>query len=337
MPNSYCVLCGKSQDIDVITMRNMPESTFKFSDKTIDLNIGECPVCGLVQLVNVPVSDDWSTVYRSIRNIPSQRESQKIKLKKFLNRYFYPQNPDTKFLEYGCGDGQYLEIFYEIGIECEGLHLVNQHKYNKYDCIFSFHVLEHVINPLGALSILYSGLNDNGILFIEVPNYTEIADKNIWLEFTRDHRCYFTKRTLSLALLKAGFDIEEIIEDGLCLTVIARKKEKHSLISLSSVMNNDIFRFNELIKSFNDEYVVVGAGHYTQVLLNAANIKPKYIYDSVPTKQGNYLCGVLIEPQENIASLSDCNNIIISCGIYNSKAKENIEKLVSDKNIICWE
>lgn len=76
----------------------------------------------------------------------------------------------------------------------------------KYDLITLLHILEHVENPLEFLSKAKNHLNEDGIVYIEVP-YEIITP--IILQKIGDHRHigYFTKETINLALLKAGFEI----------------------------------------------------------------------------------------------------------------------------------
>ena len=175
-------------------------------------------------------------------------------------------------------------------------------------------------------------LNPGGLIYFEMPNYSVIDSEGLWLEFTRDHRFYYDHRSLKFLLQKVGFDIVRIEHDTLNLKVIAQKPDKFSNIRKS--MEEDIENFNKLTSNLG-EYAIVGAGHYTSLLLRQASYKPKYIFDSVPAKIGNKLCGVEIQAQDNIV-LCDCENIIISCGAYNEEAKKNIERLVKDKNIMVW-
>ena len=41
---------------------------------------------------------------------------------------------------------------------------------SKFDLITAFHVIEHVKNPIAILKDLFSYLNENGLLVLEVPN-----------------------------------------------------------------------------------------------------------------------------------------------------------------------
>jgi len=71
----------------------------------------------------------------------------------------------------------------------------------KYDIVTTFHVLEHVLNPIQFIKNCYTILKDDGLLYIEVPNQnndllllSDYYKNNIW--YCKAHISYFTKETL---------------------------------------------------------------------------------------------------------------------------------------------
>jgi SAM-dependent methyltransferase len=349
MDNHFCVVCNNIVvDSKTMHLSNVPEYTFNFSEKTMNLNIIECPICGAVQLYNVPLSETYLANYRSIGSTENYREEKIRQLVKFIHEYYLY---DKTFLEIGCGNGQYLEIFKELGIQCDGLESgkdnliecedkgfnVSLFK-NQYDVICMFYYLEHLPYPFGVIKNIYRNTKQGGLFLVEVPNYDFIEKNNLWLEFTRDHRIYYRGRTLQYLLMRAGFEIESISNDTICLSIIARRPAETSFIKMIDQIHLDIDKFNKLVQECNSDYAIVGAGHWTQLLLNQIDVKPKYVFDSVPQKTGYKLCGILIQPQSEIINMNDCNNIIISCGIYNKEALKNLQALErKDKRYILWE
>lgn len=342
-----CAICDSEFYKDILVLENMPAETFGFSDETITLNVAKCTNCGAVQLVDVPLNENYREVYRSIASMPTYREKKKEELNEFIDKY---ELWDKDFFELGCGDGQFLDIFKELGIDADGYEAGPKNLYEcgkkgymvldslentfdeKYDVIFSSYFLEHIPDPVEAMTNVIDKLNPGGLIYFECPNYSVIERDGLWLEFTRDHRFYYDNQSIKFLLYKVGFDIIKIEHDTLNLKVIARKPDKFSAIRKS--MDEDINNFNKLTSELG-EYALVGAGHWTQLLLKQASYKPKYIFDTVPAKIGNRLCGVMIQSQDEIVNCN-CENIIISCGAYNEEAKKNIEKLVKDKNIMVW-
>ncbi|NTV63041.1 MAG: class I SAM-dependent methyltransferase [Oscillochloris sp.] len=93
-----------------------------------------------------------------------------------------------------------------------------------FDLIILSHVLEHLYNPVEALSLIASHMSVNSLLYIEVPNYYG----HYSLEY--GHHYCFTPASLRNCLMIAGFDI--VAFDGLhhnpdvslYLTCLVRKK-----------------------------------------------------------------------------------------------------------------
>lgn len=355
-----CRICNK--DISVgedsyLTLYNIPENTFNFSEKTIDLNILSCSKCGAVYLHNVPLSEDYDVVYRSIGISSNYREEKKKQLSNFLLAYnLYDKN----VVEVGCGDGQFLEIFKELGLNCSGIEggednfkkccekgydVSYGHVYSLgnqlYDAFCTFYFLEHIPYPLEFVKNLYRILKPNGIGLIEVPCYDCIEKNSIWLEFTKDHRFYFRKTTLLYILTTCGFDIEsvDVNEDKICLSVIVRKpKDNRNFESMRNKINKDVETFKNLIDKLDGNFAVYGAGHYSQTLLNQIDIKPKRIFDSNKQKCGNKLNGVIIEHKDDITKNNDFDNLIIICGTYNDEVYNMLLKneQLKLKEIVRW-
>jgi SAM-dependent methyltransferase len=101
--------------------------------------------------------------------------------------------PSGKLLDVGAGKGEFLSEAKKAGYECEGVepsdvfcqfaekhYGVKMHqgllgetdsvKGNKYDLITLLHVLEHVDHPNELMETFKDYMNDDALLFIEVPN-----------------------------------------------------------------------------------------------------------------------------------------------------------------------
>ena len=338
-----CPVCDR--DIfseNFFQIKNVPDATFNFSDKTIDLNIANCNKCGAVFLHNTPLSKDYKIVYRSLRVSSNYRKEKKKQLKKFIEKY---NLEDKNIVEVGCGDGQFLEIFKEldakiVGIETSGSFF--EEYTEEFDCFCTFHVLEHYPNPRWFVENLYGTIKPNGIGIIEVPNYDHIEKKNIWLEFTKDHRVYYRERTLIYLLMNSGFDIKEVQynDNGLCLTVIVRKPDyTDCFVSMQNKMEENIDKFKDLVSAHKGNYAIYGAGHYTQLLLQNVDesLLPKYIFDGNKKKVGGKIRGIFIHYKNNISDIENCDTIIISCGTYNREVYKMLQEMNLNKNLIMWE
>lgn len=101
-----------------------------------------------------------------------------------FERYFIGR----KIADFGCGYGSFLQLMHhraassvgvelqqdavlglrEIGIACENS--LGALEDNSLDTVFSFHVIEHLPNPIDILESLKSKLCEEGVLVLEVPH-----------------------------------------------------------------------------------------------------------------------------------------------------------------------
>lgn len=108
-----CGICGKpiKPELEI----NAPDSTFN-PKGSITLKIAECKNCGLVQLVDVPLSPDYEVSNKSIGLSSEYRAVKEARLREFVNRYDLSKK---SLAEVGCGNGEYLDIL--IGVGAEGV------------------------------------------------------------------------------------------------------------------------------------------------------------------------------------------------------------------------
>ena len=134
-------------------------------------------------------------------------------------------------LEFGCGSGEFLHRSQKIlkkgvGIDpgferieysdnkkiifFKNINQINDLDF-KFDSIFLFHVLEHLVNPIEVLTQLQLKLKKNGNLIIEVPHANNLLLKKLkiksFINFTlwSEHLILHTKKSLKCFLEKAGF------------------------------------------------------------------------------------------------------------------------------------
>ena len=105
----------------------------------------------------------------------------------------------------------YLQLFEEFSA------------YDKYDCAFASHVIEHLLDPQAVLKNILSGLKTGGYLFITIPN-GETASRQLAkkMRFLNDlyaltpndvrggHRRVYNMESIYKEILNAGFKAVEI-------------------------------------------------------------------------------------------------------------------------------
>lgn len=133
-------------------------------------------------------------------------------------------------LDFGCGDGAFLRMAQQGSTSCTGVELQRSYIENLNEegipcfpsldnlgseavqTVFSFHVLEHLPNPLETLAQFKRVLKPEGTLIIEVPHANDILlnelDCRAFKAFTlwSQHLVLHTRDSLKRLLNMAGFE-----------------------------------------------------------------------------------------------------------------------------------
>jgi 2-polyprenyl-3-methyl-5-hydroxy-6-metoxy-1,4-benzoquinol methylase len=246
---------------------------------------------------------------------------------------------DKEIIEIGCGNGDFLELLCELG-DNRGIgfdpsfspeegskraerraRIIRDFYSEDYgehraDLICCRHVLEHLPDPAGFLSMLRHVIGDevSTRLFFEVPNALAILrDHAIW-DITYEHRSYFTSNSLHHVFAACGFEVQSLCEtyDGQFLTIEALPGVAPGRTCAEAGDDSEVLA--GLVAAFADVYcgkletwerrlerignagwraVVWGAGTKAAMLLNLlrAQDRVEYVVDVNPRKQGMYVAG----------------------------------------------
>jgi 2-polyprenyl-3-methyl-5-hydroxy-6-metoxy-1,4-benzoquinol methylase len=147
--------------------------------------------------------------------------------KNIVQRHLVPQGT-TKFLEIGCGTGDFIRQIVEIenlditgseiylkGLVCAKKNLpsvdfvqydVTQGKIGgQFHIITAFDVIEHIENDEGALSNICQMLSEKGILIMSVPQHMFLWSQ---LDEIVKHKRRYSRRELVSKLKANGFNID---------------------------------------------------------------------------------------------------------------------------------
>jgi len=131
----------------------------------------------------------------------------------------YAPPPGAKVLDFGCGDGKFLNRLQDYGWETYGIEpsthaafprhgqLISPPQDGTFDFVFLNHVLEHVTTPLDLLRQLAGSLREGGVLFVSVPRVDTLpqhGDLKYCLSGARHVVC-FSETCLKGLLARAGF------------------------------------------------------------------------------------------------------------------------------------
>lgn len=224
----HCILCGGSR-------RNLLYSQDPWK-------VYQCADCKLGVLDPRPDDAELSRLYQQEYFQDQYKQELRIdspEMKKRLNqekqrlRFFRSFKKKGELLDIGCGRGYFLLACHEKGYQVEGVDLSADvaayvHRELKihvhvgeitdvqipdksFDVITMWHSLEHTADPNIYLQKAHQWLKDDGVLVVDVPNYTghdAVKTWDQWLGWQLPyHLFHFTSDSLVALLHKQGFDV----------------------------------------------------------------------------------------------------------------------------------
>ncbi|MGQ9819372.1 MAG: class I SAM-dependent methyltransferase [Candidatus Kapaibacteriales bacterium] len=168
-------------------------------------------------------TEDYENNFRRLFLIP-----QNYKLTQEIKNYL---PIGAKVLDFGCGSGHFIDEIRRHNFLCYGVE-INEFakKYAEsigiqvkpelkdfdiiFDAITFWHSLEHLPNPKETLEQVYQFLNNDGYIFIRVPNFTGfwskiLKDRWIWFQ-PQNHIFHFSVDSLQKLLEATNFYILKI-------------------------------------------------------------------------------------------------------------------------------
>lgn len=226
--SNNCALCGTT-DHQVVSTKDRHGNALR----TI-----LCSGCGIITNDPIPSDEELAAFYKKdyrtdYKGTPEPRMRQvwrnfsRMEQHMLANRDVYASG--MKCLDLGSGSGEFMFLANAMGIKCTGvepnegyanycqtklgLDVANQtleetnFPPKSFDLIRLSHVLEHMRDPVRSLNLLHDWLNQDGILYIEVPDIeAEAARKMHGKMFHFGHLYNFNPVTLRLAAALAGFE-----------------------------------------------------------------------------------------------------------------------------------
>lgn len=335
------------------TLNNMPDSAQGFlekddlsNDKGSDIEVYQCPYCGLVQLFCEPVP-----YYKDVIRATGLSEEMKA----FRNNQFAGladkyQLKHKKIIEYGAFTGDVLDVVrnsfpcvayglehspnsVKTGLD-KGLNMIQGYldsedivlQEGPFDLFYCLNFMEHMVNPEGFLKGAAANLSEEGIGVIEVPNCDMIFTEKLYSEFISDHLMYFTKETLIQMLNRNGFEVLEcdVIWYDYIISAVVRKKK---LID-GNGFSIQYEKMREIIHEFLQEHItegkiaVWGAGHQSIANLSILNMKEyiSCVIDSAPFKQKKYTpASHLLIMSPDVLENNEIKTVLIMAGGYSDE------------------
>lgn len=276
-----CPVCGKANFRHFLSTKDYFLTNEKF-------NLDKCNHCDHVFTNPIPTlstlskyydSPDYlshtaakwsitSSVYKLLRN-------QNIKNKYDLVKSFKQGN---SILDIGQGTGELLNYFKQKGWDVKGVEpnerarefattnygtevfdepMLDKFEANRFDVISLWHVMEHVHDLGKRLKQITRLLDQNGYLFVAVPNIespdsVKYGEKWAGLDVPR-HLSHFTKKSMEYLLNMHDFKLIKMVPmkfDAYYVSLLSEKYLKNKLAILSAFSNG--YRSNREAKRENN-------------------------------------------------------------------------------------
>lgn len=211
--------------------------------------------------------------YSPLELVDQEKLERLISINKTLIDYYYVPNKGDVILVAGAGRGdeayhickiyQQKTIGVDINIQTRDefsivkkLYLLNQDlaalafKSNSFSLIYSYHVLEHVSDPVAILQELKRVLHPQGVLFIGFPNKKRLFS-------------YFGTSQKASLLEKLKWNINDYVQRF--RGKFENKYGAHAGFSMDEFLeiSSDIF---ESVKSVRDQYMTLKYFHYKWII-----------------------------------------------------------------------
>lgn len=249
---SHCPFCSSS-DIHDTHLRALEDTSGRL------FLVYECKSCTGRFVADRPpriekVEEDAAETFASPERVAQQRAH--FAWKRIFDESDYPYSliplierwaPGRRVLDLGCGASQLLPMLMRRGFDAVGFEgdparaqVARENGVtivsgdwrkigeicgpNRFDCIVSDQVFEHMLDPVGTLRALKALLADNGVLIFRFPNEgswrrkTELAFARLRgntrpLSYFVDHWNYFNERAARTCFGAADYDVLRIKKD----------------------------------------------------------------------------------------------------------------------------
>lgn len=373
-----CAICGSCQQ------ETIHQQKFLFPERTepVHYDVVACKACGFVYADNIPEQATLNSFYQAAEHhlhateVPEGLRAIHADFFDFVRRHVGLSSA-SRILDVGSGMGHFLNHFKTAGLgqlcgiepspaaarlarDLYDIEVVPAtiHDYRTTqgcDLLTLCGVLEHIADLDAAMARIRTLLDEQGHLFIAVPDAGTFGDappREPFLEFALEHINFFTQATLDDLLRRHGFEpvcrethgnnfyhnhtLLGLYRPMASMQPVATispdpvgRKSIERYVALSRQRLAETAARIALLVESQEPVLVWGAGSLTARLMCTTQLRQANIVaviDRNPQLQGKSLGGVLIRPPADIAAFHGATVFIAST----SYADEIADRLLNE-------
>jgi len=383
--NRHCPICRNDQGRILHTQKFALPADHILPN---EYDVIACTGCGFVYADTVACQADYGRFYRecskyediSLASGGGARESDRHRLQETAAAIAARlPSAGSSILDIGCANGGLLHALRALsfnnltgldpspvcvdhvsqaGIACHEGGIFEQGALLagiKYDCIILSHVLEHVYDLELAVGAVTGLLNQNGLLYVEVPDASRYPEHFVvpYYYFDCEHINHFSETSLENLFQRSGIVPLSVLKKtivvstdntypavGVFLTKADPSQTEDASLTVDSAAQESVISyvamsaaqeshagFRQLAQS-REPVVIWGAGSYTLRLLESTDLGKCAIIafiDKDSSKQGKELCGVSIHPPQKLYELSCL--IVVCAALYSAEIVSEINSM----------
>jgi hypothetical protein len=344
--NRIC-FCNDDSEVKIFNSFNLClSSNIKLNDL---IKIYYCKKCNFYFSSNGNSQIEYNNYYTTINrySVPTAHFSDKDqKTYKYITQNI--EHTNTSILDYGAGNGKLAELLLKSFNNVNTYNIGYEKFFIKYDLLILSHVLEHIYDLNTFIKNISQNVNDNGLLYIEVPNaeYYKDLSSGPLQKINIEHINFFSKFALNKLLLTHNYYAINIIDDFFMLNnskyyiirCLFRKNSKNT--SFEAYYNNGIqtinsFRFEQL--SIFPKIYVYGCGELLFKLIK--NIQ-KYtnvcnIIDDSECYKDAFVDTIKIINFDTVEKIiQEGDTVLITTYIHKKPISEKLLKLNKNLNLL---
>ena len=208
------------------------------------LNHVACDKCSLIRQYPLPSEEDLASYYQDFYRSDYQKTVEptekhiKKRQQEAAHRLAHLSPllaSGAEIIDFGCGSGEFIAACNSVGFmgkgfepgsgyatfasSTRGLNVENK-GWQDYevdtpaDAVASFHVFEHLVDPVAALRKAQSWIKPNGLIYIEVPDTQHFIEKKGFGCLHMAHTLAFTNFTLEYVGALCGMEIVKQVIQG---------------------------------------------------------------------------------------------------------------------------